>query len=109
MVRLKRLEKVFLFFDLSFVDRCNRLAFASNLGGDTHHHFAHRARIDQQIGFRLAQHVDESGRNDETLRIDRASGGCLREIANRDDAIVFDPNVGNVSLRVPSRRQCVRF
>ena len=93
----KTSEKVFLLFDLAFVDRRDRLAFAGDLSRHTHHHFAHRAWIDQQVRFRLAQHVDEARRDDETLRVDRARRGGLRQLADTHDAIAFDRDIGDVS------------
>jgi hypothetical protein len=40
-------EEVFLLFDLALVDGRDRFALACDLGCHTHHHFAHRAWIDQ--------------------------------------------------------------
>jgi hypothetical protein len=44
-------EEIFLFFDLAFVDGRDRLALTGDLGCHSHHHFAHRTWIDEQVRF----------------------------------------------------------
>ena len=89
--------EVFLFLDESFVDGRDRFAFAGYFGGHAHHHLAHRARIDQQVSFRLAQHVDEAGRHDHAARIDYALCACALETSDADNPVAFDGEVGDVA------------
>ena len=86
--------EIFLFFENAVIDGRNRFAFTRDLSRDTHHHFAHRARIDQHERFRLAEHVNETRRHDLSAGIDFAS--CLRaaQIADANNTIVFDRDVG---------------
>ena len=56
------------------------LAFAGDLGGDALKDFRGQARIDQDRHLRLAQHVDEAGRDDHAVRID---GALARRCAQR--------------------------
>gem|GEM_PF-4711728 len=66
--------EIFLFLENAIVDRRDRFTLAGDFSGDALHHFAHRARIDQQKLFGLAQHVDKARRDDLPARIDHAFG-----------------------------------
>src|SRR5581483_637895 len=85
--------EIFLLFQNAIVDRRYRFTFAGNLSRHAHHDLAHRAWIDQNVLFRLAEHVDEARRNDLSTRVDFALGFHAAKIAHLDNSIVFDRNV----------------
>ena len=85
------------------VERCDRVAFARDLGGDALVDFRRQAGRDEYVHLRLAQHVDEAGRHDPALRVDGLARGRVRQPADRDDAIAAD---GDVAV-VPGRARAV--
>ena len=64
--------EIFLLLQNPIIDWSNGFAFAGYLCGDAHHDFAHRPGIDQHVLLRLSQHVDETGRDDLSARVDFA-------------------------------------
>ena len=69
-------------------------SLTENLGGDTLSDLADRAAVaDGERGLRLALHVDEARRDDETGRIDGLlSARAVERVRRRDcdDAVAFD-------------------
>src|SRR5207253_6886864 len=58
-----------------------------------------QARIDQNRPFRLAQHVDEAGSDDHTVRVESALAGSGGKIPNRRN-----PSIANADIaRIPGR------
>ena len=71
------------------------VAFAGDFGGDALRQFADCLLVDEQVGFRLAEHVDEAGRNDQPFGIDRALGNERGiGLAYEGDAISDNAHVG---------------
>src|SRR5687768_5214373 len=73
-LEIETAKETLLLLDLSFVDRSDRLTFAGDFCRHSLHDFTHRARIDEEIRFRLPQHVDKARRNDETSSVDDPRG-----------------------------------
>ena len=90
-------EKVFLFLDESLVNRRDGFTLAGDLGGYAHHYLAHRARIDEQISFRLTEHIDKARRHDQTGGVNLARGAGVFQRANSHDAIAFDCEISAVT------------
>ncbi len=60
-------------------------AFAGDLGGDALIDLRRQVRVHQDGQFRLAQHVDESGRDHHAVRIDGALRGRAFQVADGGD------------------------
>src|SRR5208337_1192612 len=70
------------------------VAFAGDLGGDALRQLTDRLLVDEQVRLRLAEHVNEAGRNDEPGSVDGALGGDVRiSFANEGDAVADDADV----------------
>ena len=71
------------------------VAFAGDLGSDALRQLADRLLVDEQVGFRLAEHVDEAGRDDQTFGVDGALGDQRGiSLAHECHAISDDADVG---------------
>jgi hypothetical protein len=75
------------------------VAFAGNFGGDALIDFRGQARVDQNGQFRLAEHVDEAGRDDLAGGVNGALAGCGGEVADGGDFSVADADVAGVPGR----------
>ncbi len=84
-------------------DGRNGVAFAGDLGGDALEDFGGQARVDEDGELGLAEHVDESRRDDFAGGVDGAFGGRLGEVADGGDAAIADADVA----RVPGRAGAV--
>ena len=80
-------------------ERRNRIAFARDLSRYPLINFRGKTRVDQNRHFRLAEQVDETGRNHFASRINRALAGRGCEIADGRDSPVADADV----TRIPGR------
>src|SRR5580765_3538682 len=85
--------------DELLVDRRRGPALAGDLRRDSLIDLRRQARIDEDRQLGLAEHVDEPGRDDLSVRVDGAIT-CLRgEAADRGDAPVTDADVAGVPRR----------
>ncbi len=64
-----------------------RPAFAGDLGGDALADFAFRGGVDQQVEFRLAQHIDEAGSHHQAGRINHPASRGPAQVAASHDAV----------------------
>ena len=78
------------------VERSDGAAFAGDFGGDALINFRGQARVDEDGQFRLAEHVDETGRNDFAGRVDGALARGGGEIADGGDFSVADAEVSGI-------------
>ena len=81
------------------VDRRNGVAFAGDFGGDALEDLGGQARVDEDGELGLAEHVDESGRDDFAGGVDGALGGRTGEVADGGDAAIADADVAGVPGR----------
>src|ERR1041384_725486 len=80
-------QEVFQLFDDIIVERRDRSAFAGDLGSDALKDLRFGARIDQQALLRLAKHVYEARRHDQSLRVDLAFRSRAIQPAYLDNSI----------------------
>src|SRR5581483_2789785 len=93
-VQLEVFEEILLVFDERVVQRRDRVAFAGDLGRNALRELAHGAVVNEQVGLRLAEHVNEARRDDEAARLDNARRGCaLRRAADEGDLVAADADV----------------
>jgi hypothetical protein len=59
-----------------------------------------RVGEDGQLG--LTEHIDEAGRNDETVRVDSAASGDVGQVPDGCDPAMLDCDVGGVPRRAGS-------
>src|ERR1019366_1737422 len=88
--------RVFVALEQRFVEGCDGLALARDLGRDSLRDLGGRAPVDQGVVLGLAEEVDEPRRDDEAGGIDPATGAgdpVWPEIAYRGDAAVPDGHV----------------
>ena len=78
------------------VQRSDGTAFAGNFGRDALVDFRRQARVDEDGQFRLAEHVDESGRDDFAGGVDGALARCSGEIADGGDLAIADADVAGI-------------
>ena len=79
--------------DDRIVQRSGGPALSSDFGGDALVDLRRQARIDQDRRFRLAEHVDESGRDDFALGVDGALARGGGKIADGSDPAVANSDV----------------
>src|SRR5690348_2693292 len=80
-----------------------RSAFACDFGSDALVNLRRQPWINENRGFRLPQHVDESGSNHHSVSVDGALPCCLTQISNRCDSAIADSDVP----RIPRRASAV--
>ncbi len=76
-----------------------RIAFPCDLSGDALINLRRQSWIDQNGLFRLTQHVDKSGGNHLTMRIDGALARRLRKIADGGNPACADSHVSGIPGR----------
>ena len=69
-VRLKCFRTGSSLFQYVIIQWGRRPAFAGNFGGDALKDFRFGARVNQQIQFGLAEHIDETGSYDHAARVE---------------------------------------
>ena len=69
------------------------MPFAGHLGRHALPHFGLEMRVLKHGALRLAEEVDEAGRDDVVVRVDRRGRGLMREIADGDDRVAANADV----------------
>ncbi len=77
------------------VERPHRPALAEDLQRHALEQVAHAAAVLDQAGGGPAQHVDEARRHRQAAGVDVDAGACRRQIADLDDAVTRERQIGN--------------
>ena len=88
------LKKIGMLLVELVVGRRDRVAFAGDLRGDALCQLADRLLVDEQVHFRLAEHVNEAGRDDQAGGVNGALGRDGRVgLADESNAIADDAHI----------------
>jgi len=92
--QLEAIEERLQLGEERLVQRRRRDTLSGNLGGDALPDLRFDAIVDQHVQLRLAEQVDEPGRDHPLADVDPADGTRAREVAHRRDPVALDPHVG---------------
>ena len=91
------LHRVRIVQDQLVRERCNRAAFSCDFGGNDLRDLREDAIVDEHVGLGLAHHVDEAGRDDQTVHIEGLTGRRRAEKPDRGDPITAQRDVALVT------------